>query len=231
MHAPRPSHFPTVVAVVALQLFAPHDVPAIGGAHAARSEPLHASTPHVGSALAVPHFARPTTGAAPAGVGTQVPTEPATSHASHWLVHAALQHTPSATRLDVHADALVAACPLFSVHAPGCEPLHVPVGAHVLLVQQTPSVHDSPDLHCGVEVHGAPAPSNATHDPALQKKPAAQSVATLQLVLHAVPEQAKTPHDLAVAYAQSPAPLQPAASYSTPPEQIDAPVHAFVEAG
>lgn len=118
-----------------------------------------------------------------------------------------------------------------SVQAPGCAPLHVPVGAQVELVQQTPSTHASPDLHCALDVHDAPAPSSDTHAPALQKKPAAQSVLDEQPVRQAAPTQLKTPHDFAVENEQSPLPLHPAASYSTPPAQIEVPVQVVDEPG
>lgn len=163
--------------------------------------------------------------------GAQVPTLPATLHASHCPLHAALQHTPSLAIPDVHSDAVAATCALKRVHVPGCEPLHVPLGAQVDWVQHTPSVQVKPALHWAVDAHDAPAPARATHAPALQKKPLAQSVFAAQLALHAAPTQLKTPHAFAVVYPQSPAPLHPAASYSTPLVQIDVPVHALVESG
>jgi hypothetical protein len=56
-------------------------------------------------------------GRVPTGVpltGEQVPTLPARLHAWHWLVQAALQHTPSAQKPDRHAFPTVQAVPFAS---------------------------------------------------------------------------------------------------------------------
>jgi hypothetical protein len=132
--------------------------------------------------------------------------------------------------LDVHSDDVGSGCPLLYVHVPGCEPLHVPF-EHEDVVQQTPSTQVSAlFLQSVVLVQGAPVPSSATHEPALQKKPTAQSVLSVQVVLHAVPTQPKTPHDFVVKL-HAPAPLQPFGSSSFAPPHVDDDEHLVVLPG
>ena len=105
-HEPAPSHFAPSVAVPAAHDGARHCVVPPGYVQAARVVPSHApaqSEPSVAHAV----FALcgvPVT-------GEHVPTLPATSHASHWPVHAPLQHTPSAQMPEMHELAVVQALP------------------------------------------------------------------------------------------------------------------------
>jgi hypothetical protein len=68
----------------------------------------------------------------------QVPTEPATSQAWHWLPHAVLQQTPSTQLPEAHCEPDVQAVPLIAAHLPS-EPvtLHAIPGLAQAVSQQT----------------------------------------------------------------------------------------------
>jgi hypothetical protein len=149
----------------------------------------------------------------------------APSHASHWPVQRALQHTPSTHICERQTASPVHAEPFAARHVPfNVAPAEV--GAHWLpapqdaTVQQTPSVQ-KPVLGQSLPVvHGSPTPGGATHAPPVHAKPRAQSAADAHVVAHVAPvdEQAYAPHFFG-AFAQFPAPSQVPTWTSVPPEQ------------
>jgi hypothetical protein len=98
---PVASHAPASVAIPLVQAAAPHGV--------AEPTKLWQLVGVMPSQIAVAHTlpASPPWQAARAlcgvpTIGVHVPTVPAPSHASHWPVHGALQHTPSTQAPSVH---------------------------------------------------------------------------------------------------------------------------------
>ena len=107
----------------------------------------------------------------------QIPTAPATLHASQVPEQAALQHEPSTQYPLPHWLADVHDVPLEPMHVPRCEGLlHTspegqvvaPVGLDAGRLQQTPSTHWSPVPHDAVALQVVPRPARGTHFPPLQ---------------------------------------------------------------
>jgi hypothetical protein len=96
LHAPPPEQVPTLWNTPPTHEFMPHATAEFGSSHVARVNPSQLATLQVGSVPRFVHAARVPCGCVFDGVGEHVPTRPVTSHASHWPVHALLQHTPSA---------------------------------------------------------------------------------------------------------------------------------------
>jgi hypothetical protein len=134
-------------------------------------DPRHAPAVHDAYA---PHVRAPC--GAPDATFTQLPTEPATSHAWQLLVHEALQHTPSTQLPAAHWRAEVHALPLAS------DVVHVPDEQYVPAMQSestehvarhAPAEHVSEPLQaarvpCGepttfVQVPSEPVTSHAWH--------------------------------------------------------------------
>jgi hypothetical protein len=87
----------------------------------------------------------------------------------------------------MHWVALVHGEPFLARHsAPVVVLVHALPAAHAATPQQMPSVQNVPSAHDPESVQAEPSPSNATHFPALQPYPAAQSVRAVQLVRHPV---------------------------------------------
>ena len=115
-----------------------------------------------------------------------MPTLPPTSHASHWPMHAVLQHTPSTQLPLPHSVSFTHATASGFEHVPSPFALHLSGLAHEELVQHTPSTQ-LPEAHCDAPVQAAPAARLATHDAPLQKNPEVQSPSTTQLVRQTAP--------------------------------------------
>lgn len=96
--------------------------------------PSHTAAAHGVVADPVGHAGRFVPCGLPA-TGVQVPTLPATSHASHWPVQASLQHTPSTQNPLTHAP--------FEPHAsPGVSvPWHTPPVQNAPAAQPVVAVH------------------------------------------------------------------------------------------
>jgi hypothetical protein len=114
---PMPSQVAAAVALPSAQLAVRHDVVAGGYVHAARWVPSQ-----VPPQVPVPLHAERMPRGAPV-TAVQVPTDFATSHASHWPLQAWLQHTPSAQKPVAQALLRVHAAPGGSrgVHAPAAQ--------------------------------------------------------------------------------------------------------------
>ena len=117
-------------AQVPTEQLAPVHIEPVGATHAVRLVPLQrrAQGPEP------PHAVR-LAGAAPV-TGEHVPAVPARLQASHWPVHAALQHTPSAQMPERQSVPLVHVAPLASSRR------HV--APHPSPVVRLPSSHSSP---------------------------------------------------------------------------------------
>lgn len=147
--------------------------------------PSHAADAQTLAASAV-HAVLPVCGAP--FTGEQVPTEPVTSHASHWPPHARSQHTPSAQTPVPHSASALHSMPAAFAHVPFFfAVLHASPAAQTWVVQQTPSVQYAPVGQLDTSVHASPRDFVApgTHAPALQTKPLAQCVSVVQFVRHA----------------------------------------------
>ena len=89
-----------------------------------------------------------------------MPALPPTSHASHWPVHALLQHTPSEQIPDPQLLAVddVQAVPVGSLQAPAAPGTsHLSGAVHDDAVQQTLSTHVKPKLQSDDVTHSDPA--------------------------------------------------------------------------
>jgi hypothetical protein len=143
--APAPVQVLACVSTPLAQEAATHCTVASGKVHESRFVPSHVpphSEPSVAQATRSPCGA-PVTGA-------QVPTLPATSHASHWPSHAVLQHTPSTQLPPPHWLSLLHEPPKF------CFGTHTPA-EHQLPDAQSESAAQSP-------LHAATPQANWPHD-------------------------------------------------------------------
>lgn len=133
-HAPAPLQNDVAVYAVPVHDSAAQIVDVPGGApHFVRSlpshfawhapVPVHAGLPGRGSPL----------------IAVQVPTTPPTLQASHWPVHAELQHTPSAQEPDPHSDALEQLSPIGFAQVPVLVAAQLRPVAQLAVLQQTPS--------------------------------------------------------------------------------------------
>jgi hypothetical protein len=117
--------------------------------HDARVFPSHCAAEHGSLAEPVGHAPRDPCGIPATGV--HVPGLPATSHASHWPVHAPSQHTPSTQKRLAHA--------AFDPHA-------VPGGLvpwHVALEQKAPLAQSPVVAHEDGHAVDAPSQTNGEH--------------------------------------------------------------------
>jgi len=95
--------------------------------------------------------------------GVQVPTEPATSQASHWPEHLVSQHTPSMQLELPHSESRVQALPCLAVHLPSLPgDAHDEPAPQSATPQHTPSVQESPALQGEVAEHLLPSPMAGT---------------------------------------------------------------------
>jgi hypothetical protein len=164
LHLP-PEHVPALVKTPPVHAFEPHDTEEFGSSHVARVKPSQLETLHVGSVPTFVHCARVPCGCCFAGTGEQVPTRPLTSHASHWPVHAELQHTPSAQLPVAHGVPDTQVEPSLMTQLPRCDgSLQTPPVGQPALPQQTPSTQ-LPLVHCAPAVQVVPVARSAAQCP------------------------------------------------------------------
>jgi hypothetical protein len=124
--------------------------------HFVRSEPSHAFAAHTSPPPSA-HGARVPRD--PPLTGLHVPSLVATSHASHWPVHAESQQRPSTHRFDPHCAAPVHASPFGREQVPFFYPSpHDSPVAQTLCEQHTESTQ-KPLWHSLGSVHDAPSDS------------------------------------------------------------------------
>jgi len=134
--------------------------------------PLHSDSPHSAA------------GSVRAGMGAQLPTAPATLHASHVPLHAPLQHTPSTQKPDVHSLAAAQDAPATRL------------AAHVPPLQKAPALQSESAEHGAVQL---PAPSHSAKphsSPGSVRADTAEQVPTAPARSHArhAPAQAVSQH-------------------------------------
>lgn len=146
-HEPSPSQNEAGVTLPVVQLAGPQIVEVPGTApHERRSEPLHDDwqAPLPVHAVRTVPWTLPMT-------AEHLPTEPPTSHASHWPLQAESQQTPSTHLPDPHSLSVEHVVPRGLLQVPSPFELHFNPAPHELLEQQTastqlPLVHSVPAL-------------------------------------------------------------------------------------
>ena len=92
---------------------------------------------------------------------TQVPFEPATSHASHWPSHARSQQRPSTHAPEPHSLAVAQLAPFRLLHVP-VSPQVLPA-SHDEVAQHTPSTQNIPAAQSLTVVHGTARATDGTN--------------------------------------------------------------------
>lgn len=192
---PAPSQLLAAVAAPSVHVASAHVVLASAYAHSVVVVPSHAP-PHALPSVA--QAARPPCGAPV--TATQVPSLPATSHASHCSPHAVAQQTPSAQKPEVHS----ASPPHVSPSA--SRGVHTPAEQNAVALQ-SPSTVQSPAQSTGPHENGAqscvrsagqlPVPTQVSsrtatppvHDPVRQTVSAPGNVHPAVVVPSHVPSQ------------------------------------------
>jgi hypothetical protein len=97
----------------------------------------------------------------------QVPNVGATSHASHWPLHAVSQQKPSTQFPERQFDGDEHVAPVLSTHSPMCPNAAQVPPAHAFAVQQTPvmQVRFFDASHGFAGPHALPLPIGFTHCP------------------------------------------------------------------
>jgi len=199
LHAPAPLQVDTCVSVLPLQVYAPHGLAVPGYEQAVVVTPSQRRAQSVPTPVP-PHEARDVPCGAPF-TGVHVPTNPATSHAEHWSVHALLQHTPSTQAFEVHCPPSVQTSP-FGFFGTQVEDEHQLTASHCAFaeqdVPQLPFAHRNPEQPARV---GGGVPVTLVQVPDVQVTQAPVQAVSQQMprtqlpVLHAAPPAQTLPFD------------------------------------